>query len=145
VRTAGTFDKLGINLGALGFLIDMLNYQPTLAKKLFVWDDVHAELRPLMGRAELPRPAVEPASASSAIAHAASPATTAESATPSLELPPLELATASSPVRRLPLRAPRRPSLRRLPARRPQPRTTTVTRNCERSSWKKRARSCRTA
>ena len=27
-RAAGTFDKLGINLGALGFLIDMLNYQP---------------------------------------------------------------------------------------------------------------------
>jgi chemosensory pili system protein ChpA (sensor histidine kinase/response regulator) len=27
-RAAGTFDKLGNNLGALGFLIDMLNYQP---------------------------------------------------------------------------------------------------------------------
>ena len=38
-RAAGTFDKLGTNLGALGFLIDMLNYQPALAKKLFVWDD----------------------------------------------------------------------------------------------------------
>jgi len=49
-RTAGTFDKLGNNLGALGFLIDMLNYQPTLAKKLFVYDDVSGELRPLMGR-----------------------------------------------------------------------------------------------
>lgn len=98
VRTAGTFDKLGVNLGALGFLIDMLNYQPTLAKKLFVWDDVHAELRPLMGRAELPRPAVEPGSASSDIAHAISSSITAEAATPSLELPSLELATASSPV-----------------------------------------------
>jgi chemosensory pili system protein ChpA (sensor histidine kinase/response regulator) len=50
-RTAGTFDKLGNNLGALGFLIDMLNYQPTLAKKLFVYDDGTGELRPLMGRA----------------------------------------------------------------------------------------------
>ncbi|NML43055.1 response regulator [Ramlibacter sp. G-1-2-2] len=49
-RAAGTFDKLGTNLGALGFLIDMLNYQPTLAKKLFVWDDLNGELRPLMGR-----------------------------------------------------------------------------------------------
>ncbi|MDQ6882084.1 MAG: Hpt domain-containing protein, partial [Pseudomonadota bacterium] len=50
-RTAGTFDKLGNNLGALGFLIDMLNYQPALAKKLFVYDDHTGELKPLMGRA----------------------------------------------------------------------------------------------
>ncbi len=49
-RTAGTFDKLGNNLGALGFLIDMLNYQPSLAKKLFIYDDSTGELRPLMGR-----------------------------------------------------------------------------------------------
>mgnify|MGYP000099482259 CR=1 FL=1 len=52
VRAAGTFDQLGNNLGALSFLIDMLNYQPALAKKLFVYDDVKGELRPLMGRAE---------------------------------------------------------------------------------------------
>ena len=50
-RAAGTFDKLGNNLGALGFLIDMLNYQPALAKKLFVYDDQTGELKPLMGRA----------------------------------------------------------------------------------------------
>ena len=49
-RAAGTFDKLGNNLGALGFLIDMLNYQPTLAKKLFVYDDERGELKLLMGR-----------------------------------------------------------------------------------------------
>ncbi len=49
-RAAGTFDKLGNNLGALGFLIDMLNYQPALAKKLFVYDEATGELRPLMGR-----------------------------------------------------------------------------------------------
>ena len=51
-RAAGTFDQLGNNLGALSFLIDMLNYQPVLAKKLFVYDDIKGELRPLMGRAE---------------------------------------------------------------------------------------------
>ncbi len=51
-RAAGTFDQLGNNLGALSFLIDMLNYQPALAKKLFVYDDVKGELRPLMGRTE---------------------------------------------------------------------------------------------
>jgi chemotaxis protein histidine kinase CheA len=48
---AGTFDRLGNNLGALGLLIDMLNYQPALAKKLFVFDPELGELRPVMGRA----------------------------------------------------------------------------------------------
>ena len=51
-RAAGTFEQLGNNLGALSFLIDMLNYQPVLAKKLFVYDDVKGELRPLMGRTQ---------------------------------------------------------------------------------------------
>jgi chemosensory pili system protein ChpA (sensor histidine kinase/response regulator) len=55
-RATGTFDKLGNNLGALGFLIDMLNYQPSLAKKLFVYDDSTGELRPLMGRTGEPAP-----------------------------------------------------------------------------------------
>ncbi|MDP3136636.1 MAG: Hpt domain-containing protein, partial [Burkholderiaceae bacterium] len=49
-RAAGTFDHLGNNLGALGFLIDMLSYQPALAKKLFVYDEARGELKPLMGR-----------------------------------------------------------------------------------------------
>ncbi|MES2190472.1 MAG: Hpt domain-containing protein [Pseudomonadota bacterium] len=53
-RAAGTFEQLGNNLGALSFLIDMLNYQPALAKKLFVYDDVKGELRPLMGRTQKP-------------------------------------------------------------------------------------------
>ena len=51
-RAAGTFDQLGNNVGALSFLIDMLNYQPVLAKKLFVYDDETGELKPLMGRAD---------------------------------------------------------------------------------------------
>ncbi|CAN7619795.1 Hpt domain-containing protein [Variovorax paradoxus] len=45
-----SFDALGNNLGALGFLIDMLGYQPTLAKRLFVFDADAGELKPLMGR-----------------------------------------------------------------------------------------------
>ncbi len=61
VRSAGTFEHLGNNLGALSFLIDMLNYQPALAKKLFVYDDEKGELKPLMGRSHgtpgLPPPA----------------------------------------------------------------------------------------
>lgn len=47
---AGEFERLGNNLGALGFLIDMLNYQPALARKLFVFDADAGELKPVMGR-----------------------------------------------------------------------------------------------
>ncbi|MEO8411404.1 MAG: Hpt domain-containing protein, partial [Propionivibrio sp.] len=51
-RPSGAFEQLGNNLGALSFLIDMLNYQPALAKKLFVYDDEKDELKPLMGRSQ---------------------------------------------------------------------------------------------
>jgi chemosensory pili system protein ChpA (sensor histidine kinase/response regulator) len=44
-RADGIFDRLGNNLGALSFLIDMLNYQPALAKRLFVYDAAKGELR----------------------------------------------------------------------------------------------------
>ncbi len=50
VHSAGTFEKLGNNVGALGFLVDMLNYQPSLAKKLFVYDAQLGDFKPLMGR-----------------------------------------------------------------------------------------------
>lgn len=43
-RAAGNFDRLGNNLGALSFLIDMLNYQPALARKQFVYDAKKGEL-----------------------------------------------------------------------------------------------------
>ena len=59
-REAGTFLHLGNNLSALSFLVDMLSYQPTLAKKLFTFDDALGELVPLMGRtvaAAAPQPA----------------------------------------------------------------------------------------
>ncbi|MEG2631125.1 MAG: hybrid sensor histidine kinase/response regulator, partial [Comamonas sp.] len=44
------FARLGNNLGALGFLIDMLSYQRNLARKLFVYDEPSGELRIIMGR-----------------------------------------------------------------------------------------------
>jgi len=50
VEEMHSFDALGNNLGALGFLIDMLGYQPALAKRLFVFDEQAGELKPLMGR-----------------------------------------------------------------------------------------------
>ena len=59
-RAAGTFDQLGNNVGALSFLIDMLNYQPVLAKKLFVFDEQMGLLKPLMGRASSPAQPVQP-------------------------------------------------------------------------------------
>ena len=48
-----TFEKIANSLGALGFLIDMLGYQRTLARKLFVYDEELGELRVLMGRAKV--------------------------------------------------------------------------------------------
>ncbi|MBA4108090.1 MAG: hybrid sensor histidine kinase/response regulator [Leptothrix sp. (in: Bacteria)] len=47
---AGVFDRLATNLGALGFLIDMLNVQPNLVKALFKYDPETGVLSPLMGR-----------------------------------------------------------------------------------------------
>ena len=44
------FEKLGNSLGAMGFLIDMLSYQRSMARKLFVYDEAWASLRILMGR-----------------------------------------------------------------------------------------------
>jgi chemosensory pili system protein ChpA (sensor histidine kinase/response regulator) len=47
---SGLFDRLASNLGALGFLIDMMGVQPALAKSLFTYDEVNGVLSPLMGR-----------------------------------------------------------------------------------------------
>lgn len=51
-RDNGEIDKLANNLGALGFLIDMLNYQPSIVKNLFVFNAETGDLNPLMGRAK---------------------------------------------------------------------------------------------
>lgn len=47
---AALFQNFGNNFGTLGFLIDTLNYQPVLARKLFAYDEEHAELTYLPGR-----------------------------------------------------------------------------------------------
>ena len=44
----GVFDRLASNIGTLGFLIDMLGYQPELAKSLFSFDPHTGELRPIV-------------------------------------------------------------------------------------------------
>ena len=49
-QASGVFDKLGNSLGSLGFLVDMLGYQPALARKLFVFDTDSGELKTPMAR-----------------------------------------------------------------------------------------------
>ena len=46
------FERLANNLGALGFLIDMLSVQPQLAKRMFRFDDATGRLDAVMGRRE---------------------------------------------------------------------------------------------
>ena len=46
----GVFDRLAGNLGALGFMIDMLSVQPQMAKSLFASTPRPATLAPVMGR-----------------------------------------------------------------------------------------------
>lgn len=53
-RAAGTFDRLGNNLGALSFLIDMLNYQPALARKNFTYNAAKGELQGKGSEADRP-------------------------------------------------------------------------------------------
>jgi len=94
-RRASTFDKLGNNLGALGFLIDMLNYQPALAKKLFVFDEVQGELRPLMGRLDTDKAPVAPAQPTVAV----EPVIAAPAAPSVVQAPPVAVApVAAAPV-----------------------------------------------
>lgn len=109
-QDTGIFDKVGTNLGALGFLIDMLSYQPVLAKKLFVYDKDSNELKPLMGRAparteQVTEPSHEvnsssPAAPSAAAAEQVS-APVAQAALPSWELDnatPLEQSVTTEPL-----------------------------------------------
>ena len=58
VHQTGVFDRLASNLGALGFLIDMLSVQPQLAKSLFVFDADTGMLNPVMGRSAERAPAI---------------------------------------------------------------------------------------
>ncbi|MEY4980314.1 MAG: hypothetical protein RLZZ352_2584 [Pseudomonadota bacterium] len=77
-RQAGTFQQLGNNLSALSFLVDMLNYQPSLARKLFVFDAEKGELQSLMGRyvAPAPKPVDEQPVQMDSFASAQAPAST---------------------------------------------------------------------
>ena len=106
-RAAGTFDNLGNNVGALSFLIDMLNYQPALAKKLFVYDEAKGELKPVMGRAH---------SAAETVEMVSEPVLA-----PVSEPPPLQVAAPAAPVE-IP-----KPPAAIVPVEAPKPPAPTVT------------------
>lgn len=57
------FDRLANNLGALGFLIDMLSVQPQLAKRMFRFDDATGLLQSLVGRESEHHPVADVADA----------------------------------------------------------------------------------
>jgi chemosensory pili system protein ChpA (sensor histidine kinase/response regulator) len=63
----GVIQRLAGNLGALGFLIDMLAVQPSLARSLFRFDAVNGVLAPVMGRSHMSPEVIDRAQA---IAHA---------------------------------------------------------------------------
>ncbi|MDP4301686.1 hybrid sensor histidine kinase/response regulator [Leptothrix discophora] len=51
--TLSAFHRLAGNLGALGFLIDMLSVQPQMTRQLFRFDMVNGVLAPVMGRSTM--------------------------------------------------------------------------------------------
>jgi chemosensory pili system protein ChpA (sensor histidine kinase/response regulator) len=76
-QVARVFDALGNSLGSLGFLVDMLGYQPALAYKLFVYDAASGALEaPHMGRASAKYIAAADATRNEQCASSADSATT---------------------------------------------------------------------
>src|SRR5471032_254714 len=72
--------RLAANVGALGFLIDLLGMQPQLAKSLFRFDADSGRLETVMGRTDAPAPADSEAAAPAApAAPSATPPVTGES------------------------------------------------------------------
>lgn len=112
---SGVFDKLGNSLGAMGFLIDMLNYQRAMAKKLFVYDEEQGEFKPVMGRgkaeveaeelAPAPAPAMPAVAAAVAPALAAVPAPVAAAA-PAAVIAPVVADAPPAPAVAAPVAAP---------------------------------------
>ncbi|MDR2128711.1 MAG: Hpt domain-containing protein, partial [Burkholderiaceae bacterium] len=62
LERSGEFERLGQSFGALGFLVDMLGYQPALAKRLFIYDPETGVFKFLVERT-----AVEPGASSIAV------------------------------------------------------------------------------
>ncbi len=67
-QPGGAFDRLAANIGALGFMVDLLGYQPELAKASFHFDPHSGELRPVVPHARQGAPGPRRASADEAAA-----------------------------------------------------------------------------
>lgn len=98
------FEQLGANLGAMGFLIDMLSYQRELAKKLFAFDEESNTLKPLMGRAPAEVPAPVATTAPAPETHQGLQAPSAEASALDFDLG-LDLAAPPTPVQEVSLAA----------------------------------------
>ncbi|HMW21969.1 MAG TPA: Hpt domain-containing protein, partial [Burkholderiaceae bacterium] len=68
-RTLVSFQRLAGNLGALGFLIDMLSVQPQMARSLFRFDASTGILAPVMGRSAMAPDLIDRAHAIAAAVH----------------------------------------------------------------------------
>ena len=68
-RTLESFQRLAGNLGALGFLIDMLSVQPQMARSLFRFDASTGILAPVMGRSAMAPDLIDRAHAIAAAVH----------------------------------------------------------------------------
>ncbi len=95
-NSAQVFEQLGNSLGALGFMVDMLSYQPTLAKKMFVFDQDSGEFRSVMGRVA-PSPAYMPVPEAVSEPQPIAVPVGTESATPEAAVPSAALVTPSAP------------------------------------------------
>jgi len=87
------FDRLANNLGALGFMINMLSVQPALAKRMFRFDDSTGRLEAVMGRHAEVVPTLTLPAVSDAPELASQPEPLAMP-----ELPTLDLAPPPAPV-----------------------------------------------
>lgn len=103
----GMFDRLASNLGALGFLVDMLGVQPHLAKSLFAYDAKTGLLHSLMGqRAQPPAPvpqiskvaAATPSAAPSPVARQAPPPPSVSPSPPPVAVPAPAPASVDAPL-----------------------------------------------
>ena len=101
------YDHLAANIGTLGFMVDMLGYQPELAKISFQFDAHSGELRPVVPQA---RQTVQARAAGSAAAAAPQTPPEAQSA-PAAATPAAEPVPSEAPRAPVDATAPMPPSL----------------------------------
>ena len=91
-QPGGSFEHLAANIGTLGFMVDMLGYQPDLAKISFQFDPHNGDLRPVVPPS---RQAAQATAAPEPRTDAQAPDTVAA---PSAQAPGAEPAPAAAPL-----------------------------------------------